>query len=327
MITEKFGRYTVLETLGAGSMGTVYKAEDPENGTLVAVKHVRSQVLYDQGRRERFLGDMLEVSLVNDPRISPILEIGDDDDDFYIVTPFLQGQTVETLMGKRVLSLAEAVRIASEAAQALQVLHERGIAHRGVKPSNIWVDDCGRVILSDCKISRFTELERAPRHAAVCARAEFADTLIPLSALSYMSPEQVRGEVIDVRTDVFSLGVLSFELISGRHPFEARNSLTKMSAILDAEPPPLTARGESVPEELENVIHKAMAKSREHRHECAAQLAADLGRVAGSHLQSLPSAQGAPGRPWYRRRASLRVVVVLGGLAALAAILFAVLGH
>jgi serine/threonine protein kinase len=315
MITEKFGRYAVIETLGAGSMGAVYKAEDPDNGNLVAVKLIRSQVLYDQPRRERFLQDMLAVSMVHDPRICRILEIGDDDDDFYIVTALLEGQTVESILRRRTFTLREAFGIGCESARTLQVLHDRGIVHRGIKPSNIWIDDQSRVVLTDCAISRFTELGHRFHVPAALPRCEFADTLIPLAALSYMSPEQVRGETVDCRSDVFSLGVVLYEMISGRHPFEARNSLSKTSAILEAEPAQLASRNELVSPELDQVVRKALAKNQDRRQQSAAQLAFELDSVAEHQLSLSQPIPSEPKRAWYRRLPLLWTAI--GALAAI----------
>ena len=315
MITEKFGRYTVIETLGAGSMGAVYKAEDPDNGKLVAVKHVRSKVLYDQSMRERFLQDMLAVSMVSDPRICPILEIGDDGDDFYIVTPLLSGETVEGLLRRRAPTVREALGVAHQAARALQVLHDQGITHRGVKPSNIWVDVNWRPVLTDCALSRFTELGRRSRRPGDVPRCESADTLIPLGALSYMSPEQLRGEGIDGRSDVFSLGVVLYEMVDGRHPFEARNSLSRMSAILEAEPAPLTSRNETVPPTLDRVVRKALAKDPGERYHSASEFAAELGEIEETNPTVPAQVAAEPTPAWYGRR---RVFWALIGIAALA---------
>jgi len=325
MITEKFGRYTVIETLGAGSMGAVYKAEDPDTGHLVAIKHIRSQVLFDQHKRERFLQEMLAVSMVRDPRVCRILEIGDDDDDFYIVTGFLNQQTVERILRRRTFSLREVFTVGCEAAHALQVLHDRGIVHRGIKPSNIWIDDHSRVVLSDCAIARFTELSDRPRVTAVSPRCEFAETLIPLAALSYMSPEQVRGETVDCRSDIFSLGVVLYEMISGRHPFEARNSLSKMSAILEAEPSPLVSRTEHVPPELDHVVRKALAKNPERRQQGVAQLALEVESVAKPHLAKSRQATSEPGHPSHRRKLLFWTAIGIAAAVTLASILLVLL--
>lgn len=275
MIGEKLGKYTLLETLGTGSMGTVYRAEDPE-GRIAALKLIRSQVLYDVERRERFLQGILPVCLVHHDGICPIIEIGDDNDDFFVVTPYIEGKTLEQYLEHKPIHWRRALEITCSVAQALTAAHRAGAVHRGLKPSNIWLRKDGTVQVSDCSVARFTELARRARAKAAGARVAFADTLIPLAALAYMSPEQVRGDAVDIRTDVFSLGAVLYEMLTGRHPFDARNSLSRMSAILDAEPSPLSTRLGSIPKELNEIVRRAMAKDPAARYGSMLEFQADL---------------------------------------------------
>jgi serine/threonine protein kinase len=265
MIGEKLGRYTILETLGTGSMGTVYKAEDPE-GRIVAAKVVRSQVLYDIERRERFLQGILAASLVHHDGICPILEIGDDNDDFFVVMPYLEGKTLEQYLEHKPVPWRQALNIAAAVGDALSAAHAAGAVHRSLKPSNIWLRKDGTVVVSDCSVARFTETARGMHKRSAGPRVDFADTLIPLTALAYMSPEQVRGDALDARTDVFSLGLILCEMLTGRHPFDARNSLSRMSAILEAEPPPLISKLGSIPCQLNAIVRKALAKQPADRY-------------------------------------------------------------
>jgi eukaryotic-like serine/threonine-protein kinase len=274
MIGETLGKYTIVETLGTGSMGTVYKAEDPVDGRLVAVKLVRSNVLFNAERRERFLQCILAASEIRHPVICPILEIGDENDDFFIVSPFLRGKTLDQSLEGKALPWRTAISIALSAAEGLRAVHAAGTAHRGLKPSNIWLQEDGSVVLSDCCIGRFTEIEKGksmrPRGV------EFADTIIPMGALAYMSPEQVRGSCVDFRSDIFSLGAILYEMLTGRHPFEARNSLSRMSAIREAQPPAVSSRHSGVPVELDPILDKALAKRPGDRYRTIAEMMADL---------------------------------------------------
>ncbi len=281
MIGEKLGKYTILETLGTGSMGAVYKAEDPE-GRIVAVKLVRAQVLYDAERRERFLQGILAVSLMHHKGICPVLEIGDENDDFFIVMPYYDCKTLEQQMDRKPIPWRCAVDVAIGAAEALGAAHAAGIVHRGLKPSNIWLREDGSIVLSDCSVARFTEIARRMRAGSASPRIDFADTLIPLTALSYMSPEQVRGDPVDLRTDVFSLGVILYEMVTGRYPFDARNSLSRMSAILEAEPPPVTSRLANIPAELNAIVRRALAKDPRDRYASMPEFLADLRSVHNS---------------------------------------------
>ncbi len=277
MIGEKLGKYTILQIVGTGSMGTVYKAEDPD-GQLVALKLVRSQVLYSMEKRERFLQCLLVASEIRHKAVCPILEIGDDNDDFFVVMPFVAGKTLEQYSNKKAIPWLRALEIALEIGSALEAIHGAGAAHRGLKPANIWILNDGRqsVMLSDCCIARFTEIARRGRVRSSSLRVDFADTLIPLGALAYMSPEQVRGEPVDYRTDIFSFGVVLYEMLSGSHPFEARSSLARISAILESEPASLMSRQGLIPQPLESIIRKALAKNRIERYQSINELMTDL---------------------------------------------------
>jgi eukaryotic-like serine/threonine-protein kinase len=280
MIGEKLGKYTILEAVGNGSMGTVYKAEDPE-GHLVAIKLVRSQILFNMEKRERFLQFALIASETRHKGICPIIEIADDNDDFFIITPFITGKTLEKFFGKKPLACEKALDIALEIGDALAALHKTGAAHRGLKPSNIWIlsENPPAVLLSDCCIARFTDIEERGSSRISGLGMDFADTLIPWRAFAYMSPEQVRGDPVDCRTDIFSLGVVLYEILSGRHPFEARNSLWRISAIIDAEPLPLASKYSWYPNELEKIIRKALAKTPDARYQKIQEMLADIRSV------------------------------------------------
>jgi non-specific serine/threonine protein kinase len=284
MIGEKIGKYMILEALGTGNMGTVYKAEDPE-GRIVALKLVRSQVLYDVERRERFLQGILAASLVHHDGICPILEIGDDNDDFFVVMPYLEGRTLEQCLEHKPVPWQRALAIAIAVGQALAAAHAGRAVHRGLKPSNIWLQKEGTVIVSDCSIARFTEMPKRSRTKSIGPRVDFADTLIPLAALAYMSPEQVRGDNVDARTDIFSLGAILYEMLTGRHPFDARNSLSRMSAILEAEPPPLTSRLGSIPQDLDRIVRRALAKEPSDRYGSMQDLLTQLEMVQRSVVE------------------------------------------
>ncbi len=295
-------------------MGSVYRAEDPD-GRTVALKLVRSQVLYDVERRERFLQGILATSLVHHEGICPILEIGDENDDFFLVMPYIEGKTLEQVLDRKPVPWRRAVDIATAVGQALSAAHAAGAIHRGLKPSNIWLRRNGAIIVSDCSVARFTELTKRTLSRSAGPRLDFADTLIPLAALTYMSPEQVRGDPVDPRTDVFSLGVILYEMLTGRHPFEARNSLSRMSAILEAEPPQPTSRIGSIPPELSRIVRKALAKSLPDRYGSMESFLSELKAVRQSDaMETSPPCQE-------RRSSAFRTFC---WIAALAAILVAI---
>lgn len=281
-------------------MGAVYKAEDP-GGELVAVKVVRSQVLYNMEKRERFLQCLLVASEIRHQGICPILEIGDDNDDFFIIMPFVRGKTLERYMGKTAVPLNHALDIGLSIVSTLKSIHEAGAAHRGLKPANIWIVDQEelRVILTDCCIARFTELGRRWKSRTHRMSMDFADTLIPLGALEYMSPEQVRGEPVDHRTDIFSLGVVLYEMLAGRYPFTAATSLSRISAILEADPAPLFPREGSLPRQLDLILRKSLAKDPRDRFQNIADLESELEHVRNASEDSLQVTIGSGLNRWF----------------------------
>ncbi len=283
MIGEKLDRYSLLEEIGAGSMGTVYRAEDQSTGRIVAVKLVKASVLYDSARRERFLQGVLHASQISHPGICPIIEIGDDDDDFFIVMPFLHGETLSRRMKRKPLPWRQTLSLGVAVSAALAAVHRAGTVHRALKPSNIWIMRDGSVVLTDCCVARFTEMECSRAQGSAPPRQEFADTIIPMSALAYMSPEQVRGEAVDYRSDIFSLGAILYEMLSERHPFEARNSLSRISAILEANPARLTSRRQTLPQSLDAVLRKAMNRRPESRYHDATELESALRLLLEEH--------------------------------------------
>jgi eukaryotic-like serine/threonine-protein kinase len=311
MIGEKLGRYTIIEEIGSGSMGTVYRAGDGLDGRPVALKLVRANVLYDAERRERFLQCMLAASEIRHPGICPILEIGDDEDDFFVVTPFLQGETLDHVIRHHGTSLSQALRYAVAAGEALQAVHAAGAIHRAFKPANVWLQPDGSVILTDCGLARFTEIESRDKHQARLNRIDCADTIIPMSALAYMSPEQVRGDELDHRSDIFSFGVVLFEMMAGRHPFEARNSLARMSAILEAEPVFPALRRASLPRGSEAVIWKALSKNPVDRYGTMEQMLEHIrqlrdGGVSQADALNLDESRG-------RVPKSMKTSLIIGG--------------
>jgi eukaryotic-like serine/threonine-protein kinase len=296
MIGERLGKYTILKSLGTGSMGTVYKAEDSDDGSFVAIKLIRSQVLYNVERRERFLQGMLAVSEIRHPGICPILEIGDDDDDFFVVMPFLDGRTLEQQLERKPMPWPSAVAIAIAVGEALEAVHRAGTVHRGLKSSNVWLQSDGSLLVSDCGMARYTEIDKKSRLLRQCGRlSQYAETLVPMAALACMSPEQVRGEPLDARTDIFSFGSLIYEMLTGRHPFDARNSLSRMSAILEAEPPAFSTKAGPVPARLEALVRGALAKDPAARPQTIGSMLSDLRALRGGNEVSAPE---VPRRYW-----------------------------
>jgi serine/threonine protein kinase len=193
--------------------------------------------------------------------------------------PFLKGRPLDQVMRMKPIPWQQALDIGLAAGEALNAIHSQGAAHRGFKPANVWLTEDGSIVLSDCCIGRFTEIAGLDANSRWGPRVDFADTIIPMGALAYMSPEQIRGEEIDYRTDIFSFGAVLYEMLGGRHPFEARNSLSRMSAILEADPPPLANKLVQVSPELDFILRKALAKDPDARYRSMKDLLADLAMI------------------------------------------------
>jgi serine/threonine-protein kinase len=319
MIGEKLGKYKVVGTLGTGSMGTVYRAKDPDTDAAVAIKVISSNVLYDIEQRERFLRCVLPAAGLAHRAICPILELGDDEDDFFVVMPLLDGKRLDQRLKQGPFEWREAVDVAIGICDALAAGHAAGAAHRGLKPANVWLRRDGGVTLSDFAVARFTEIEQSPRASHRGPRSE---SFLPASALAYMAPEQIRGDAVSFQTDFFSLGVILYEMVTGVHPFESRNSLSRMSAILEATPLRAGAMGSAVPRELDLVLERLLAKDSRGRPASAAELSGELQRVRDHADLPVTAPPAAPeGRDSGRRRAwAIGLIVAILASLALAAV-------
>ncbi len=327
MIGEKLDRYNLLEEIGSGSMGTVYRAEDLSTGRIVAVKLVKANVLYDSSRRERFLHGLLLASQIRHPGICPILEIGDEEDDFYIVTPFLEGETLAQRMKRRPLPWHQTMKLGIAICEALDAVHRAGAVHRSLKPSNVWIARDGSVVLTDSCVARFTEMNGANEAVHERPRREFADTIIPMGALAYMSPEQIRGEPVDHRSDIFALGAILYEMLSDRHPFEARNSLSRISAILESNPARLTSRKQNLPQAADAVLRKSMERRPELRYRDAQEMASALQEILDGRSGADVDSRGSLpiGRGRFARWAILGLAAIL--VTAVISLLYVILSR
>jgi serine/threonine protein kinase len=294
MIGQKLGAYTILEIVGSGSIGSVYKAEDPE-GRLVALKLVRANVLDTRDERERFLRNVLVSSEIRRSSVCPILEIGDDNDDLFVITPFLQGKTLDHYMERKPLPWPRALEIALAAGAAISDVHEANAVHGALRPANIWILDSGlaSVVLTDCcmepPVKAFQHRGMRATHIGPCA----ADAPVHIERSVYMSPEQLRGEPIDQRTDTFSFCVIFYEMISGRHPFEAQDALACIGRILKTEPPPIDALQAPVPMQIQAIMDRALARDRADRYADMRTLLSDIGSASSQREPARnPSALG-----------------------------------
>ena len=296
VIGEKFGHYKVQSAIGAGGMGEIYRASDIRLRRDVAIKILPENLMQDASAIERFRREAHAASALNHPNILTIFDIGEHDKTHFIATEFVEGQTLRQKMLDSSLKLAEVLDIAVQTANALVAAHEAGIVHRDIKPENIMIRTDGYIKVLDFGIAKLVEI----RNADFGMRIEEAETLVqslpnnPHSALRipqstlpgmilgtafYMSPEQARGLTVDARSDIFSLGVVIYEMIAGKLPFSGATIADIIAAILKSEPQPLAEIVKNLPPELERIIGKTLAKNLAERYQTMKDLLSDLKSV------------------------------------------------
>ena len=263
----KVGKYNVLSVLGHGAMGVVYRAVDSGLGRQVAIKAMSTDLPPDSEFRLRFVREARAVAQLQHPNIITIHELVEEDGTHYIVMELLEGASLSTLMRKRPLDLAEKLSILRQIAAGLQCAHEAGIVHRDLKPSNFFVLRNGVVKVLDFGVAKIGEGELT-RAGTVFGTVE------------YMSPEQVRGESVDTQADVFSLGVVAYELLTGRNPFRAETLAASVFKILSDEPGSITKQAEGITSGLEDLVFRAIAKKTAARFGSMAEFSEILDAVA-----------------------------------------------
>jgi serine/threonine protein kinase len=269
------GRYQILSLIGAGGMGEVYRARDPRLRREVAIKVLPAALAGEGERMRRFHQESLVVSALNHPNIVTIYELGEADGQHFMVMEYVAGQTLRQRLAER-LSLSESLEIGAQVASALQAAHAAGVIHRDIKPENVMIRPDGLVKVLDFGLAKLTgqPAEVETDSAAPTMMRTEAGTI--LGTVSYMSPEQARGQVVDARTDIFSLGVMLYELVAGRRPFEGATQIDTLAAILHLEPTPLTRHAPGAPAELDRIVSKALQKDRDARYQTTQALLADL---------------------------------------------------
>ena len=281
MDPERVSHYRILEKLGAGGMGVVYLAEDMKLGRKVAIKILSQEYSTNKDRLHRFDQEASAASNLNHPNILTIHEVGDDDGRHYIATEYIDGVTLRRKIAGSQLASSEVLDIAVQVASALEEAHSAGIVHRDIKPDNIMIRRNGYVKVLDFGLAKLTEpMDRTPSDAEASTRVlVHTDAGVVMGTSHYMSPEQARGKPVDARSDIWSLGVVIYEMVAGRTPFEGETSTDVIVAITQKEPAPLARFAPNVPAELDWIVMKALRKDRDERYQTIKELLTDLRRL------------------------------------------------
>lgn len=314
MINQSVSHYRVLEKVGAGGMGVVYKAEDTRLGRLVALKFLPSELTTDPQALDRFQREARAASALNHPHVCTIYDIGVHQGQPFIAMELLQGQTLGQTVAGRPLSLRTVLDLGLQMAEALEAAHTKGIVHRDVKPANVFVTERNWIKILDFGLAKLTPpLVRASAQPIDAASTEWHPTSpgATLGTVAYMSPEQARGEVLDARTDIFSLGAVIYEMATGRQAFPGSTTAVMFQAVLDREPVPAGWLNPELPAALDRIIAKALEKDRDVRYQSAAELRADLRRLQRDVEPRGTTALTTPRTRHPRRRKTIASLAVL----------------
>ncbi len=269
---KSFGQFKIISSIGKGGMGEVFLAQDTKLDRKVALKILPPEFAEDKDRMSRFVREAKSASALNHPNIITIHEIGESDGTHFIATEFIDGKTLNDYKKANPLNYKSALEIAIQVASALDEAHAAGIVHRDIKPDNVMIRANGLAKILDFGIAKLSTPKTINEEDATAIKGGTSPGMI-IGTANYMSPEQAKGKVVDARTDIFSFGVVLYEMIAGHLPFEGENALEMIGAILNKEPKPLNS---DVPTEITKIINKCLRKDRDERYQTIKDVGNDL---------------------------------------------------
>src|SRR5919199_654964 len=284
----RLGPYEIVAPLGAGGMGEVYRARDTRLGRAVAVKVLPASVSQDADRLRRFELEAQSTSELNHPNILTVFDVGEHDGTSYIVSELLEGETLREHMDGAALSVRKATDYAQQIARGLAAAHERGVVHRDLKPENIFVTTDGRIKILDFGLAKLrVRADASEAQTDVLTRKLNTDPGTAMGTVGYMSPEQAVGRAADHRSDIFSLGAVLYEMLTGKRAFHGETAVETLNAILKEDPPEFSAAtNRALSPALERVVWHCLEKKPERRFQSASDVAFALEALSGSAVSS-----------------------------------------
>lgn len=322
MIGKTLGHYRIIEKLGSGGMGVVYKAQDLHLDRFVALKVLPPEKVADAERKRRFTQEAKAASALNHPNIVHIYDITADQDVDFIAMEYVEGKTLEQMIGRRSLRLNDSLKYAVQIADALAKAHAAGIVHRDLKPANVMINEDGIVKVLDFGLAKLTEHVRGDEFATTATAEAVTEKGAIVGTVAYMSPEQAEGKPVDPRSDIFSFGSVLYEMVTGRRAFQGDSKIAILSGILNQEPAPVSEVSGGTPQELERIITRCLKKDPSRRFQAMPDLKVALEELKEESDSGKLLSQAGAIKSTSRFSKRVTAAVLVGGIVLVAAVIF-----